>query len=213
MSDEFVNRAVRCPVCQTAFTHDQPVAGAASGRDSDFRPVYAGRDPLPAQMLTCPTCRYSAYAEGFDAEGELGDDERLLLADSSGPRASSVLPDDDDVDQLRRFVKRREYLEGLAPGAEPFGAARYLLAARCHEFLEDDDHDGIIDLYLRASWCARLTHEVELEKRCQREVVARLRKRLDEKDEKKKLPDAERARALYLVAELSGAGRAISPRR
>lgn len=200
MSEEFISRAVRCPVCQTAFSHDQAVPGAEQGRDSDYRPRHAGRDPVPSQVLSCPTCRYSAYAEGFDAEGELGEEEKLLLGEASEvpPRGSTELPGDDELGPLRNFLGRPDLFEGLSPG-EPFGAARYVLAARIREFLEESDALGAAWLFLRASWCARGQGNRELELRCQREVLGRLRKLLDEK----KLESAERPRALYLVAELS----------
>lgn len=198
---EFISRAVRCPVCQTAFSHDQAVTPQEVGRDSDYRPLYADRDPSPTQVLTCPTCRYSAYAEGFDPESELAEEEQLLLAEPSLalPRAQTEPPGDDELDGLRRFLARPELFEGLPQEGEPFGAARYVLAARCREFLDEDDLEGAVELYLKGTWCARSAREVALERRCQREVVARLRKRLDEK----RVAAADRPRAIYLVAELS----------
>jgi len=205
MSDEFVTRAVRCPVCQTAFNHDQPTLTALAGRDADFRPLFTGRDVLLGMVMTCPTCRYSAFAEGFESEGDLGEEERALLLESGddAPVVHTELPGDDELDGLRRFLKRPETFDGLQRDGEPYGGARCVLAARCHEFLDEDDVDGVLELYLRGSWCARATHDRDIEQRCQREVVARLRKRLDEKDEKKKLHDADRPRAVYLWAELS----------
>jgi uncharacterized protein (DUF2225 family) len=81
---------------------------------------------------------------------------------------------------------------------EPFGAERYFLGARCYDFLHEDEPLGVVDYLLRASWCARLINDRELEKHCQCETINRLQYAIDNE----LLLDAEHPRTLYLIGEL-----------
>jgi hypothetical protein len=146
-------------------------------RDTDFRPVYAGPDPLLTRVHACPTCGYAGYREAF--EQAPSDEDELLEIVEDDPKALSQpihgLPDGEDAADLRRWSKSGELTDGLvAPGREPFGAVRFLIAARVHEFLFEDDPLGAAHYHLRAAWCARGAGETALEQAALREVLIRL---------------------------------------
>jgi hypothetical protein len=197
-SDEFVTRTLCCPLCDTLFTCDQPVVPMSTGRDSDLRPLFDGRDPLPSLVLCCPRCRYAAYAEGF-IEQERPDEEQIGFSIDVGDRPAprSLVPLDDEADNLRRYVASSEYVEGISTGPEPFGPVRFFLAARCHEF-RYDDLEGAADFYLRGSWCARSLGLRDWECSCQREAATRLETALT----KNLIKEPDRPRAVFLAAEL-----------
>jgi uncharacterized protein (DUF2225 family) len=87
----------------------------------------------------------------------------------------------------------------MLEGREPFGAERYMLAARCHEYVRDEDPLELADYYLRASWAARSTRQAEVERQAQREAITRMQQALDQGS----VPEEDKARAIYLVGELS----------
>jgi hypothetical protein len=197
---EFETRALRCPVCNTEFTAEVPRPGAPIGRDTDFRPRYAVVDPLPSLIHACPSCRYTAYREGYEETLDDSDEEflgRPMPGDRPAPRFE--IPGEDDLDDLRRWIRRGDLVRGIAEGREPYGAERYLLGARCYEFLQDDDVLGLADYYLRASWCARGAKDRELEVSCQRDSAAKLRHAL----EHSQVADTDKPRVTYLMAELA----------
>jgi len=199
---EYVTCRLRCPVCATEFAADELHAPVQTGRESDFRPIFEGGDPLLTLVHACPKCRYSNYREGF--EQEPGDDDELLEPYADDARALSRpsidVPSGTDVEDLRRYVKSGELVDGLLrPGEEPFGHVRYRLAARVHEFLWDAESPGAAHLLLRAAWCARSDGALLVEREAQLDVLRRLEPRLDEAE----LAEHERLRLAYLVAELS----------
>jgi uncharacterized protein (DUF2225 family) len=198
---EFVTLTLRCPVCNAQFTSEIPNGGAPEGRDSDLRPRFAGADPLPSLVQSCPSCRYSAYPQGYRARDEEIDELLEIAAPKVGDRPAVFLPlpDEETLEDLRRWIRRGSLSTGIAAGREPFGAERYLLAARCHEYLNDDEPLDLADYYLRGAWCARSTGDRELERECQREAIVRLQGAIDGG----LVAEVDRARALYLIGELS----------
>lgn len=199
---EFVTCRLRCPACGTEFMVDELHGSPPVARDTDFRPVHEGPDPLLTHVHACPECRYAAYREGFELAP--GDEDELLevIEDDAKalPRPFHDLPDDEDAADLRRWSKSGELTEGLLePGREPFGAVRFLIAARVHEFLFEDDPLGAAHYFLRAAWCARGSGEVALEEESLREVLLRLSAVLESGNP----CEIERIRLLYLAGEVA----------
>jgi uncharacterized protein (DUF2225 family) len=199
---EFVTVRLRCPVCDTEFAADEVHGGVLRHRESDFRPVFEGPEPLSTHMHSCPECRYSAYRDGFETEPS-DEDELVVVVDAderSLPRPSVTTPDEEDALDLRRWAASGELSEGLlVPGEEPVGADRFLLAARIHEFLEDEEPLTTCHYLLRAAWCARAAGDDATERLALREVLLRLSHVL-ENDEPGDL-DTQRLR--YLAGEVS----------
>lgn len=199
---EFVTCRLRCPVCSTEFSVDEVHGAPVVGRDTDLRPLYEGPSPLLTHMHACPGCRYSGYREAFETEP--GDEDELIEEtveeEASLPRPAIAVPADSDADELRRYLRSGELTEGLVPeGAEPFGAVRYLLAARLHEYLNENDPLGCAHYYLRAAWSARATGDAALEVDCLRELLLRLSNAF----ESEQPVEAERVRLAYLTAEVA----------
>lgn len=199
---EFVTCRLRCPVCSTEFSADEVHGAPVVGRDTDLRPLYEGPGPLLTHMHSCPGCRYSGYREAFETEPTDEDEliEEVVEEEASLPRPAVSVPDESDADDLRRYLRSGELAEGLvSEGTEPFGAVRYLLAARLHEYLNENDPLGCAHYYLRAVWSARATGDAALELDCLRELLLRLSNVL----ESEHLVEAERARLAYLTAEVA----------
>ncbi|MFN7130492.1 MAG: DUF2225 domain-containing protein [Myxococcales bacterium] len=198
---EFQTLGLRCPVCSTEFTSEIPLAGMLEARDTDFRPRYVGPDPLAALIQTCPTCRYTAYPRGFERHAADDDDELTLSGEGpwDRPAPEFPVPEEEDLEALRRWIRRGELVRGIAEDREPYGAERYLLGARCYDFLNDDDALALADYYLRGAWCARATGERDLERRCLREALQKVQAVLDEGN----VSDTKKARFTYLLAELN----------
>ena len=198
---EYVTLTLRCPCCNTEFTSEIPSPGTASARDTDLRPRYPTVDPVPALIHSCPSCRYTAYQEGYQAHFlDEGDDElEGLTLPGDRPLARFAVPDEDELEQLRRWIRRGDLVTGISEAREPYGAERYLLGARCYDFIRDgEDSLGLADYFLRASWCARATRDRELEKRCQQSAIEKLQHALDQSQ----VPDGDKARVTYLLAEI-----------
>jgi uncharacterized protein (DUF2225 family) len=197
---EFVTCRLQCPVCATQFVADEVHGVSSIGRDTDFRPIFEGPDPLLSNLHSCPKCCYSAYREGFETERS---DELLEFVEDdprSLPRALVSLPDEEDVADLRRYTRSGELKHGvLVEGQEPFGAARYLLAAKVHEFLRDEEPLAVAHYYLRSAWSARVSKDRILEKHSLREVLLRLSPLLEANASN----DGDRLRWSYLAGEMA----------
>ncbi len=203
-SSEYTTLGLRCPVCNTEFTLEMPVVQPPEGRETDLRPCFEGADPLPSFIHCCPSCRYTAYRDGFQGRSEEMEEDFELISKRPGDRlpVHFRLPDESELDDLRRWIRSGELLQGVAEGREPYGAERYMLGGRCYEFLKDEDPVGAADYFLRGAWCARGSGNRELERACQRETIQRLSSGLD----RSLIPAADRPRALYLIGELSRRG-------
>lgn len=200
---EFVTVKLRCPVCGIEFVADEVHGASPVGRETDFRLLFDGADPLLSHLHSCPGCRYSGYRCAFETEPSDEDELIEALEDDpkSLPRPHQPLPDDEDVVDLRRYVKSGELTDGLVePGLEPFGSVRYLLAARIYEFLdEEEDPLGSAHFYLRSAWCARAAGDRLAEKKALREVLLKLNNVL----ESAALLDYEKLRLCYLAGEIA----------
>lgn len=185
-----------CPVCALSFAVELPPRRDPPGRDTDFRPHHPRGDPDARKVFSCSRCRYSAYPRGWFHLEDSDDRDELdeaALAPSAGP------PEGEELDALRRYVQSGQMQHGLDIGDEPRDVERFLLAARCYEFVREDDPLGAADYYLRASWCARAQGRPALERSCQADAISRYQTAL----EANKVTSMERPRILYLVGELS----------
>lgn len=196
---EFLSRTFRCPVCNTEFFWEVPIDIQLVGEETDFRPVFEGPDPIVTDMVACPTCRYAGYAGAFEAS-PIEEDEEPDRTGVPPPIAPLGIPDEEDLDALRRWIRRGELREEAGIGLrEPTPAERYVLAARCREFLVEDDPLPLADLVLRGAWAARSTGDAELE----RELLAEAAEHLDIALDEGKVPADQRGRMVYLAAELA----------
>lgn len=198
---EFVTVKLQCPVCGMEFVADEVHGALPVGHDTDFRPLFDGPDPIRTHMHACPGCHYSAYRGGFDTEPSdedeliepFDDDERCLA------RPFVTVPDEFDAEDLRRYSRSGELAAGLVePGREPFGAMRYLLAARIHEFLREGEPLVAAHYLLRAAWCARAEGHGLVERAALRELLLRLSNVLEQRES---IASSTLPRLLYLAGE------------
>jgi len=200
---QFVACRLRCPICATEFVADEIFGVLPSHRETDFRLVYDGPDPLHSHLHACPQCRYAAYREGFETH-PTDEDELLDLVEDdprSLPRPTTLIPDDEEIADLRRYIRSGEFTDGLvAAGRESFGAERYLLAARVHEFVAEEDPLGVAHFILRAAWCARGARDKVLERRSLKELAGRLHPLVENGQPS---DSADRIRLLYLAGEVA----------
>jgi len=200
---EYETLVLRCPLCNTEFTSEIPSVPEPEGRDTDLRPRYSAVDPLASLIHSCPSCHYTAFQEGYGVRREIEvEEEELLLRPGDRAPYRFTLPEEEDLEDLRRYVRHGDLVRGVAEGREPFGAERYVLGARIWEFLKEDEPYGAADYYLRGSWCARTTGARELEKRCQAETLQRFQHSLDHS----LVAEVDKPRTVYLIAELSRRG-------
>ena len=196
---DFLSRTLRCPVCNTEFLWEVPIDVHLVGEETDFRPVFDGPDPIVSDMIACPTCRYAGYADAFEGS-EVEEEEEPDRSRLPAPIEPLALPDEDDLDGLRRWIRRGELREESGVGLrEPSAAERYLLAARCREFLVEDDPLPLADLHLRGAWAARAAGDEELERELLGEAAELFAVALDEG----RVPIDERGKMVYLAAELA----------
>lgn len=200
---EFVSVKLRCPVCGIEFSADEVHGASPVARETDFRPLFEGSDPVLSHMHSCPGCRYSAYREGFETEPS-DEDELVEPIDDdprSLPRPFVSVPDERDAEDLRRYARSGELADGIvADGQDPFGARRYALAARVHEFIHDDEPLVAAHYYLRAAWSARAAGDRGYERESLREALLRLSNVLENRQG---LTQAEQLRVLYLAGEVA----------
>jgi len=198
---EYVTRFLRCPVCGTGFGADEPRRAEPAARDADFHPVHDGPSPLFSAVACCPACRYCALPEGFVPSAEDEEDPPSLSDDPPGlARPATALPDEDDLPGMRRWIRAGEMTQGIvAPGEEPFGATRFLVAERVREYLVGDDAAAGAWFVLHAAWCARETGDAALESR----LLGQLPTLLDAAAGRDGLGGVERLRLAYLAGETS----------
>src|SRR5215216_3644871 len=128
---------LRCPVCETQFRAQTVIAtNAFGGKQTDFREISSGTQPLAYQVHRCDECGYA------------------------GPKGAFTT--DEPFSPLLREQVRRE----LAPaeGAPPATASeKYEAAARIIEW-QGAGARQVGELLLRAAWCAADEHDAEAER-------------------------------------------------
>jgi uncharacterized protein (DUF2225 family) len=169
-----VNIELTCPVCETRFDSHRIASTNSMGQDTDFRPRAAGLDPQPHYVHVCPRCLFAAF------EGDYGGVE----------------------DSVREFVlSGRHAPEELVPGGQAAsisGSVKYLLAARCYSEDTRASDLRLADLYLRASWCARVEGEAAREREAQCQSILLFEEALEAGE----VADGQRRTILYLLGEL-----------
>jgi hypothetical protein len=65
--DILFDRKAECPVCQLEFTSRAVKSGKLrlDDSDDDLRPKYNKLDPIPYDVMVCPTCGYASLAKTF----------------------------------------------------------------------------------------------------------------------------------------------------
>jgi uncharacterized protein (DUF2225 family) len=91
-----------CPVSQVRFLalNVRPEASKPTARDSDFREVHSGPNPLHHLVYCCPDCLYAAYSDDFatlspeeqEAIAAAGDERKAIAAgvDINGERTAAT---------------------------------------------------------------------------------------------------------------------------
>lgn len=169
-----VPETLTCPVCGTVFEAWCVTSCSVKGKDTDFRPHYVGMDALPVFVQACPRCHFAGYPKDFD----------------------KVCP------EVRRSVLsgklKAEEVIGREPPEQLHGSTKYILAARCRSADPEAQQLEVADLYLRASWCARVERFPERERHCQAEAAAHFEQALDTGEAEAN----QRPVILYLIGEL-----------
>lgn len=66
----FWKKEFKCPVCSNEFEAVRVFSNAVTvkKRDTDFMPIYEGINALYYQLITCPTCLFTAFESDFQTE-------------------------------------------------------------------------------------------------------------------------------------------------
>lgn len=192
-----IQTPLTCPVCDQDFLGNLPPSARFAGRESDLRPLFCGDvDPLTALIQFCPHCHFAAYPRGFGHRSEILDELEEQCTSSPGDRPIPVIAqmDEETRADLRRWLQR-ENLAGVLRNP----AQRYLLAARCHDYVSSEDASLLADYFLRASWAARSNGDQHQEMACRAEAIDRLWLMADDEMQ----PMGDKVRTLFLLGELS----------
>ena len=146
VAEAFYDESVECPVCAAKFeaTRVRTSALRTRKRDSDFRSIYEGLNPIHYAVYVCPQCRYAALDDHWS---EVSEEALTALKTDSEERGSAVGP--------MEFVGRRQ-IETVE--------AAYLLALRCHDLRRTDERRRA-GLLHRLAWLARERGDEETELR------------------------------------------------
>lgn len=133
---------VTCPLCGELSSMSIIGSAGSSGQDEDFCPQYWGANPLPFLLHSCHNCKFTVYAEDFEAFSLSKKDSASLLKELSkfNPKANP-----------------------------PSGTERFDLAGICYEILGLSECE-MADLFLKASWSCRL-EEDKREKEFQQKAI------------------------------------------
>lgn len=139
---------VTCPVCTASFTAPQLMStNSFGGQDTDFMVRARGAQPLLLAPVTCVTCGYSGYLDGFDR---------------AGPPPSPASPPADDALKAAIRQEKRLQLPVPLPATDTFQAlppwARYDLIAQVYR-LQNREERAIARQWQNAAWAIRLDQE------------------------------------------------------
>lgn len=146
-------KTVECPVGQTRFgaLNVRPDALSVKSRDTDFREVYGGPNPLWYLVYVCPDCRYAAYPDDF-----------------LGPSA-------EEIEHLRASTSERTVIGGscdfAGTRALADGVTAYQLAIASYA-MRAENPQRLGGLYHRLAWLHREAGETEAELAALRQAVA-----------------------------------------
>ncbi len=166
---------VVCPVCGFKFSGYSIMSCTQVGMDTDFRPRFAGADPLQDSIWTCPRCYYSNDGDFFEKKQEVEKSIKTKI-----------------LKKLKPLINIEEHnRQNDIPGWVKFD-----LAATINQW-EKRPEVETAGLYLRAAWCTRDEENVKRERAFQRKAIKFFRKALI----KHQAEGEEKALITYLVAE------------
>lgn len=166
---------LQCPGCDHTFTSQLVVDFPLAGQDSDYCPQYSGPNPLPHMLHTCSECGFI----GFQADFSSIDDQDALL-------------------RLRQAIRGFQNADGSVDVESLSGAERYRRAAVFALYMGRSNTE-IAELYLQATWCARLDEEgEESQQRARRKAAEYFERALDSGE----LSETDQPAAHYLIGEL-----------
>ncbi len=146
-------KTVECPVSRTRFgaLNVRPDVLSVKSRDTDFREVYGGPNPLWYLVYVCPECRYAAYPDDF-----------------AGPSA-------DEIERLRNSTSERGVIGGSCDFAGARGLAdgvtAYQLAIASYA-MRAENPQRLGGLYHRLAWLHREAGDADAEMAALRQAVA-----------------------------------------
>ena len=137
-----------CPACGSVFDARTVTSITHQGQDSDFLPHYLGENPLPYFLVQCPECSFCAYPEDYaDAEA--------FQSKISVPGIKKIL----SLPICRKI---------------PEEAQKFFIAGKIYEEAGRNPYH-IGNLYLRGSWCCRISENRKAEIEMQQMAVEFLR--------------------------------------
>ena len=164
---------LRCPVCETTF-RAQAVAATNSfgGKQTDFREMSSGVQPLAYQIHQCDGCGYAGGEQAFS--------------------------DDDGLSELLRAQVRRGLSAPASGDVPPPASEKYEAAARIAGW-QGGGPRQIGELLMRAAWCSADEQDAEAERYFRVRAARTFEEGLASYDA---MPREERAVITYLVGEL-----------
>lgn len=137
-----------CPACGTVFDARTVTSITHQGQDSDFLPHYLGENPLPYFLVQCPECSFCAYPEDYNDAG-------VFQNKLSVPTIRKIL----SLPICRKI---------------PEEALKFFIAGKIYEETSRNPYH-IGNLYLRGSWCCRISDNRKAEIEMQQMAVKFLR--------------------------------------
>lgn len=137
-----------CPACGTVFDARTVTSITHQGQDSDFLPHYLGENPLPFFLVQCPECNFCAYPEDYN-------DAEAFRSKLSVPAIKKIL----SLPICRKI---------------PEEALKFFVAGKIYEETSRNPYH-IGNLYLRGSWCCRISENRKAEIEMQQMAVKFLR--------------------------------------
>ena len=126
----FERKQTECPVCETKFYREELISGGgrllAGQLTNELRRLYEPSkkygevSPLIYPVTVCPVCYYAAYVQDFHRLPEQRKKEAEVNADERREAVSHIFPE----------------LDFTSPRTLKEGAASYLFAMFCYEFMD-----------------------------------------------------------------------------